>query len=80
MEPECPKRLDVRFTDKDPQKNWLHKIKATEDYMCSCQEQRQNAAHILQCKEVGDGKGRTLEQAAEDEEWCGAAYEMLKKE
>ena len=66
--------------DKGPLKNWLHKIKATEDYMCSCQHnQRQNAAHILQCKEVGDGKGRSIDQAEGDEEWCEAVYDWLSE-
>ena len=36
---------DVRHR-QGPLKSWLHKI------------QRQNAAHILQCREVGDGKDK----------------------
>ena len=30
----------------------------------------QHEAHMLRCPEVGDGKGRTLEVAEDDEEWC----------
>jgi len=30
----------------------------------------QNAAHLLRCPLVGDGKGRSLEEARQGPEWC----------
>ena len=67
-------------TDKGPLKSWLHKIGRAEDNKCSCPEDTvQNAAHIRQCKEVGDGKGRSMEQAEGDPEWCEGVYEFLRK-
>ena len=68
--------LTYVVTDKGPQKDWLHRMGVTEDYTCSCQEKlRQNSAR---CKDIGDGKGRTIEKAEEDEEWCEAVYEALQ--
>ena len=66
-------------TDTDPLKWWLHKIGRAQDAECVCGERTQNAAHILQCKEVGDRKGRTLEEAEKDEEWCEAVFDLLIK-
>ena len=73
--------LTYIITDKGPLKNWLQKIKVTEDNKCVCQTKpSQNAVHILQCVETGDGKGRTLEEAETDEEWCEAVYEIKNTE
>ena len=72
------KGLTYLITDKGPMKGWLHKIGRAEGDKCVCSI-HQNAAHILQCKEVGDGKGRSLEEAEADEGWCEAVYEMLIK-
>ena len=37
----------------------------------------QNAAHILTCKMVGDGEGRSLQQREEDPEFCTHVYNFL---
>ena len=29
----------------------------------------QNAAHLLQCPLIGDGKGRTMEECYVDQDW-----------
>ena len=66
-------------TDKGPMKGWLHKIGRAEDNRCTCEEsQHQNAAHLLKCREIGDGKGRSMEEVFGDEEWCRAVYDFLK--
>ena len=73
------KRLTYMVTDKGPLEGWLHNIGRAEDDKCTYSE-RQNPAHILQCRHIGDGKGRTRGEAEEDEEWCGAVYETLRKQ
>ena len=35
---------------------------------CGCGDSCQNAAHLMKCTEVGDGKGRTMEEGREDPE------------
>jgi len=37
----------------------------------------QNAAHLMGCPWVGDGKGRTSEMLWEDEKWCEAVAEFV---
>jgi len=37
----------------------------------------QNAAHLFQCLWIGDGVGRSWEQAHEDEEWCAAVARFM---
>ena len=60
-------------TDKGPLKYWLHRIGRAENNKCPCPGNiPQNAAHICQCKEVGDGKGWTKDEAEGDEGWCDA--------
>ena len=36
----------------------------------------QNATHLLECKLVGDGKGRPREGIWKGPEWCAAVMEM----
>ena len=43
----------------------------------SCGEP-QNAAHLLKCQLLGDGKGRSRGRAEEDE-WCEAVCDFLKE-
>lgn len=57
----------------------MHFIGKSEDDQCRCGEGSQDAAHLMRCKEVGDGKGRTIEQAREDLEWCALVFEFLKE-
>jgi len=38
-----------------------------------------SAVHLLQCPLVGDGSGRTLEQAEQDSEWCWEAARFLRQ-
>ena len=44
--------------------------------MCDCGV-TQNAAHLLQCPLVGDGKGKSMEQCQQDEVWCRAVADFL---
>ena len=37
----------------------------------------QNAAHLYVCPWVGDGVGRSREQAREDAEWCAAVARFV---
>jgi len=49
-------------TDKGPQQQWLWEIGKTEEQWCVCDGwTAQNAAHLMGCSWVGDGKGRTAE-------------------
>ena len=57
-------------TDSGPQKNWRCKIGRAEEDVCRCGERGQNEAHIMKFRMVGSGKGRTLEAAEKDPEWC----------
>jgi len=41
------------------------------------QQTPQNAAHLLGCPLVGDGRGRTSEQIWEDEKWCEAVADFI---
>lgn len=72
------KGLAYVFTDKGLLKVWMQKIGRSADNKCKCGEP-QNVVHILKCTLVGDGKGRSKEQAEKDEEWCEAAWEFLKE-
>jgi len=54
-------------------KTWLHQIGQAPDNKCLCGGP-QNAAHLLSCKLVGDGKGMNTEQIEEYQEWCEAVY------
>jgi len=63
--------LAYMITDKGPQAGWLKEIGKVDDGSCPCDGWTvQNAAHLLSCPWVGDGKGRTREMLWEDEKWC----------
>jgi len=65
--------LVYMVTDKGPQQQWLWEIGKVDTPWCACDGWTpQNAAHLLGCPWVGDGKGRSFEMIWEDEEWCGA--------
>ena len=73
-------RQHFRLTHQVKHIRELHKIGHSQNTECPCPDKTpQNAAHIRQCKEIGDGKGRTMEEAEEDPEWCEAVYEWLRK-
>jgi len=49
-------------TDKGPQQQWLWEIEKADTQWCVCDGWTpQNAAHLLECPWVGDGKGRKFE-------------------
>jgi len=65
--------LTYLVTDKGPQRQWLKEMGKVGDPSCVCDGWTpQNAAHLFVCPWVGDGIGRSWEQAHEDEEctWC----------
>jgi len=63
--------LTYMITDKGPQAGWLKEIGKVDDGSCPCDGWTlQNAAHLLSCPWVGDGKGRTREMLWKDEKWC----------
>jgi len=65
-------------TDKGPQRQWLWEIGKSEDSCCVCDGwTAQNAAHLMNCSWVGDGKGRRHEMMWEDERWCEAVAGFL---
>ena len=76
---EALKGLTYITTGRGPTGSWLKTIGKTEEGRCGVCEERtlQNGAHLLSCSGVGDGKGRTLEEAAEDMEWCRAVVRAL---
>jgi len=50
----------------------------TEDASCVCDGWTpQNAAHLCRCPWVGDGVGRSREQARGDEKWCEAVARFV---
>ena len=57
-------------------KSWLKLIGRREDGKCDCRE-IQNAAHLLHCPLVGDGKGRTREECFNGSEWCKMVADFL---
>jgi len=71
--------LVYMITDKGPQRQWMWEIGKEERQQCVCDGwTAQNAAHLMQCSWVGDGKGRTSEMVWEDEKWCEAVAEFIK--
>ena len=61
--------------------HWLFKIGRAGSGKCLCDQRViQNATHALKCQLVGDGKGKTLEQAEGDEEFCGHLYSFLSNQ
>ena|SRR5437868_1392658 len=71
------KGLTYIVTDRGPQKWWRHKIGRSETWNCEKCQVAQNAAHLLQCPEIRDEKGRRWEEALTDMEWCRAVAEKL---
>ena len=66
-------------TDKGPQRQWLKEMGNVEDPSCICDGWiPQNAAHLYLCPWVGDGIGRSREQASKDEEWCTAVARFVQ--
>ena len=70
------KGLTYITTDRGPMRSWLKIIQRSQDDQCECGE-AQNAVHLRQCKLVGDGRGRTLEQCQQEMEWCEAVVDFL---
>ena len=70
--------LVYMITDKGPQRQWLWEIGKSEEQWCVCDRWTpQNAAHLMLCPWVGDGKGRKYEELWQDEEWCEAVAGFL---
>jgi len=77
--PGAVKGLTYMVTDKGPQQQWLWEIGKVDTRWCVCDGWTpQNAAHLLGCSWVADGKGRTYERIWEDEEWCEAVYGFIR--
>jgi len=75
--PMAVKGLVYMITDKGPQRQWLWEIGKCEEQWCVCDDWApQNAAHLMGCPWVGDGKGRTSEMLWEDEKWCEAVADF----
>jgi len=71
--------LTYLVTDKGPQRQWLKGIGKVDDPNCVCDGWTpQNAAHLLVCPWVGDGVGRSWEQAQEGGEWCAAVARFVE--
>lgn len=67
------------YTDKGPFMHWLNKLGRKDSSACPCgQGVVQNAAHILKCAAVADGRGRTLEQVDEDPDFCRQLFSFLQ--
>jgi len=72
------KGLVYMITDKGPQRQWLWEIGKSEEQWCVCDGWTpQNAAHLMDCPWVGDGKGRRSEMLWEDEKWCEAVANFI---
>jgi len=76
--PRAIKGLVYMVTDKGPQRQWLWEIGKSEEQWCVCDGwTAQNAAHLMECSWVGDGKGRTHTELWKDEEWCEAVADFI---
>lgn len=76
---EALKGLSYIVTDRGPTSGWLKTIGRLEDGTCKlCEGVLQNSAHLRSCSGIGDGKGRPIEQAYEDMEWCRVVARALK--
>jgi len=70
--------LVYMVTDKGPQRQWLWEIGKSDEWWCVCDGWTpQNAAHLMECPWVGDGKGRRGEMLWEDEKWCEAVADFV---
>ena len=70
------KGLTYIVTDRGPMKWWQWVIKRADNPFCQYGE-TQNAVHLMRCKLVVDGKGRSPEQVGEDREWCQVVVDSL---
>ena len=70
------KGLTFIVTDRGRMKRWQWVIKRADNSFCQCGE-IQNAVHLMRCRLVADGKGRSPEQVGEDREWCQAVVDFL---
>ena len=76
--PRALKGLVYMVTDKGPQRQWMWEIGKEEEQWCVCDRwTAQNAAHLMRCWWVGDGRGRKWEDMWKDEEWCEAVAEFI---
>jgi len=76
--PRVLKGLVYLMTDKGPQQQWLYEIGKSNEPWCACDGWTpQNAAHLLRCPWVGDGRGRSSEQIWEDEKWCEGVADFI---
>jgi len=76
--PRALKGLVYMITDKGPQRQWMWEIGKCEEQWCGCDKwTAQNAAHLMRCSWVGDGKGREWEAIWGDEEWCEAVADFI---
>ena len=72
------KGLTYITTDRGPQRWWMHKIGRAESPACPCGGwTAQNAAHLMTCHWVADGRGRRWEEVREDAEWCEKLADFL---
>jgi len=72
------KGLAYMVTDKGPQRQWRWEIGKCEEPRCVCDGwTAQNAAHLMRCPGVGDGRGREWEAMWKDEEWCEAVVDFI---
>jgi len=56
----------------------LWEIGKSEEWWCVCDGWApQNAAHLMECPWVGDGRGRRSEMLWEDEKWCEAVADFV---
>jgi len=70
--------LTYMITDKGPQRQWMWEIGKCEEQWCVCDGWTpQNAAHLMECPWVGDGKGRRSALLWEDEKWCEAVADFI---
>ncbi|KAF8417562.1 hypothetical protein EV426DRAFT_699641 [Tirmania nivea] len=78
---EALRGLTYIVTDRGPQRWWLHKVGRAADPVCGLCEVgvAQNAAHLLRCPGVADGKGRRWEEIWDDPEWCEGVAEAVRR-
>ena len=75
-----PGGLTYIATGKGPLGAWLRTIGRTEDGICGESEEGviQNSAYLRQCMGIGNGKGKTIEQAYDDMEWYRVVARAVK--
>ena len=70
------KALTYLVTDRGPLKHWVWVIGRSQEQECQCGE-IQNAVHLRRCHLIGDGKGRSIEEAMNDSAWCEEVANFL---